>query len=62
MKQMTKPQKRHKLGKLEYNLRLYGALRRANQDWHPQNDMAARPFPRAIQMQTVNACQAACKM
>ncbi len=62
MKQMTKPQKRHKLGKLEYNLRLYGAMRRANQDWHPQNDMAARPFPRAIQMQTVNACQAACKM
>ena len=51
-----------KMTKLGYSWRLYGGLRAANRNYSPRNDMAAYPFPRAIQLQTINACQAACKM
>ena len=55
------PQKK-KLTRLGYSWRMYGGLRAANQAYSRADDMAAYPFPRAIQLQTVNACQAACKM
>src|SRR5687767_9492309 len=51
-----------KLGKLGYSLRLYGGLRAANKDYSRERDMEKHPFPRAIQLQTINACQAACTM
>jgi radical SAM protein with 4Fe4S-binding SPASM domain len=51
-----------KMGKLQYSLRLYGGLRAANRQYSARHDMAVYPFPRAIQLQTINACQAACKM
>lgn len=51
-----------KLGKLGYQLHLYGTFRAGNRDYSPARDMAAHPFPRYIQLQTINACQAACKM
>ncbi len=51
-----------KIGKLGYSLRLYGKLRAANKRYSASGDMAAHPFPGVIQLQTINACQAACKM
>lgn len=51
-----------KMTKLGYSWRLYGGLRAANRHYSRQDDMAAYPFPRAIQLQTINACQAACRM
>lgn len=54
-----KPRKMTKLG---YSLRLYGGLRATNRKYSPDRDMAACPFPVAIQLQTINACQAACTM
>jgi MoaA/NifB/PqqE/SkfB family radical SAM enzyme len=53
---------RKKLGRLGYWTRLYGTLRRANRLYSPAQDMARAPFPKVIQLQTINACQAACKM
>lgn len=53
---------RKKLGRLGYWSRMYGTLRRANRLYSRERDMAASPFPRVIQLQTINACQAACKM
>jgi radical SAM protein with 4Fe4S-binding SPASM domain len=50
------------LEKLRYMNRLYGGMRRANRAWSREQDMAASPFPRAIQLQTLNACQASCVM
>ena len=50
------------VSKWRYMHRLYGGMRRANRAWSPVTDMAATPFPRAIQLQTLNACQAACVM
>jgi radical SAM protein with 4Fe4S-binding SPASM domain len=50
------------LTQLRYAHRLYGGLRAANQDYSPDDDMARYPFPRAIQLQTINACQASCVM
>ena len=50
------------LTQLRYAHRLYGGLRRANRDYSPDDDMARYPFPRAIQLQTINACQASCVM
>lgn len=50
------------LAKLRYMHRLYGGMRAARLAWSPERDMAALPFPRAIQLQTINACQAACVM
>jgi hypothetical protein len=53
---------RKKLGRIGYWSRLYGTLRRANRSYSLDDDMARSPFPRVIQLQTINACQAACKM
>lgn len=49
-------------GSLAYAARLYGAYREANARYSPAHDMAASPFPRWIQFQTINACQASCRM
>lgn len=54
--------KHRKLTKLGYWYRVYRMLRRANQAYSPAEDMKAKPFPTVIQLQTINACQAACKM
>src|SRR5688500_10016115 len=51
-----------KLTTLQYQLRVYGGLRAASRRYSPQHDMAASPFPRWIQLQTINACQASCRM
>ncbi|HVE80461.1 MAG TPA: radical SAM/SPASM domain-containing protein [Gemmatimonadaceae bacterium] len=51
-----------KLGTLGYQLELYGSFRRAVRRYSPERDMAAAPFPTTIQLQTINACQAACVM
>ena len=51
-----------KLGKYGYLARFYGKLRAANRAYSPTHDMAARPFPTVIQLQTINACQASCRM
>ncbi len=51
-----------KLGKWGYQLRTYGKLRAANRAYDRERDMARMPFPKAIQLQTVNACNAACTM
>lgn len=48
--------------KLRYMHRLYGGMRQARRAWTPHGDMAALPFPRLVQLQTLNACQAACVM
>jgi radical SAM protein with 4Fe4S-binding SPASM domain len=53
---------RKKLGRIGYWTRLYRGLRRANRAYSRDLDMAALPFPKVIQLQTINACQAACKM
>ena len=53
---------RARLGQLQYSRRLYWGLRRGNLAYSVRDDMAASPFPRLIQLQTINACQAACKM
>jgi radical SAM protein with 4Fe4S-binding SPASM domain len=45
-----------------YRWRLYSKLRAANRAWSPTRDMARRPFPAVIQLQTINACNAACTM
>jgi radical SAM protein with 4Fe4S-binding SPASM domain len=51
-----------KLGKWGYQWRTYGKLRAANRAYDPGQDMAKLPFPMAIQLQTINACNAACTM
>jgi radical SAM protein with 4Fe4S-binding SPASM domain len=51
-----------KLTSLGYQVRLYAGLRRAVRRYSRAHDMAALPFPSAIQLQTINACQAACIM
>jgi radical SAM protein with 4Fe4S-binding SPASM domain len=50
------------LEEVRYNKRLYGGLAKANAHYSPTSDMARMPFPQAIQLQTINACQAACIM
>jgi radical SAM protein with 4Fe4S-binding SPASM domain len=50
------------LSKFGYERRLYGRFRAASRKYSAVNDMAALPFPRSIQLQTINACQAACQM
>lgn len=45
-----------------YQLSLYGGYRAAVRRYSPEHDMAASPFPQFIQLQTLNACQAACTM
>src|SRR3989304_557757 len=50
------------LKELGYQLHLYGKLRAAHARYSPARDMAAAPFPWLIQLQTINACQAACLM
>jgi len=47
---------------LAYQLQLYGGLRKRNALYSREHDMAAAPFPRIIQLQTINACNAACAM
>src|SRR6185437_3344247 len=47
---------------LVYHARFYGGLRAANQAYSEAHDMAAAPFPRLVQLQTINACQASCTM
>jgi MoaA/NifB/PqqE/SkfB family radical SAM enzyme len=56
------PAARATLDKLRYLHRLYGGMREARLAWSPDDDMAALPFPRAVQLQTLNACQASCVM
>lgn len=51
-----------KMGKWRYQYRLYGKMREANRKYSATEDMAAIPFPMGVQLQTVNACQAACRM
>jgi radical SAM protein with 4Fe4S-binding SPASM domain len=51
-----------KLSTLGYQVRLYAGLRRAVRRYSRTHDMAALPFPSVIQLQTINACQAACIM
>lgn len=53
---------RGKLKELGYQLNLYGKLRATHRRYSLAHDMAAVPFPLAIQLQTINACQAACVM
>lgn len=50
------------LEEISYNKRLYGGLAKANRHYSQTRDMASFPFPQAIQLQTINACQAACIM
>ncbi|MGH7625941.1 MAG: radical SAM protein [Gemmatimonadaceae bacterium] len=47
---------------LVYHARFYGGLRAANRVYSEAHDMAAAPFPRLVQLQTINACQASCTM
>jgi MoaA/NifB/PqqE/SkfB family radical SAM enzyme len=47
---------------LAYQLQAYLPLRRRNAQYSRERDMAAAPFPRLIQLQTINACNAACAM
>lgn len=51
-----------RLAQIAYPVRFYGSLRRVTRMHDPERDMAAHPFPRVIQLQTINACQAACTM
>lgn len=51
-----------KLAQITYPLRFYGTLRRVTRMHDRERDMADHPFPRVIQLQTINACQAACTM
>lgn len=50
------------LTSLGYQLKLYGSYRKAVRQYSHEHDMAAAPFPGFIQLQTLNACQAACTM
>jgi len=50
------------LGTWGYRWRLYSKLRAANHAWSRERDMARQPFPAVIQLQTINACNAACTM
>jgi radical SAM protein with 4Fe4S-binding SPASM domain len=50
------------LRSLEYQLTVYGNYRRAVRRYSREHDMAAMPFPGLVQLQTINACQAACTM
>jgi radical SAM protein with 4Fe4S-binding SPASM domain len=51
-----------RLAQLQYTHRLVAGFRRANRRYSPERDMAACPFPQWIQLQTINACNAACVM
>ncbi len=50
------------LGTMGYQARFYRELRAANRAYSPRSDMAGAPFPRLVQLQTINACNAACVM
>jgi len=55
----------HRSGRLDelvYYARFYGGLRAANRAYSKARDMAAAAFPRLVQLQTINACQASCTM
>ena len=56
------PERKKKLSGLGYQLHAFGGLRRRNALYSRDADMAAAPFPRLIQLQTINACNAACAM
>jgi radical SAM protein with 4Fe4S-binding SPASM domain len=56
------PTARATMAKLRYMHRLYGGMREARLAWTPEDDMAALSFPRLVQLQTLNACQASCVM
>lgn len=51
-----------RLARFAYPLRFYGSLRRVTRLHDRERDMADHPFPRIVQLQTINACQAACTM
>lgn len=53
---------RSTLQSLQYQFAVYGSYRRAVRRYSPARDMAAAPFPGLVQLQTINACQAACTM
>jgi len=53
---------RARVDSMGYAMQLYGAYRRAVRQYSAVDDMAATPFPRYIQLQTINACQASCTM
>lgn len=50
------------LRRWQYAYRIYGQMRQGNRKYSRTRDMAAQPFPRGIQLQTINACNAACQM
>ncbi len=50
------------LTQLAYQWHFYHGMRAASRAWSPEHDMAALPFPKGIQLQTINACQASCAM
>ena len=50
------------LEEVRYAKRAFGGLAKANASYTRAADMAAFPFPQSIQLQTINACQAACIM
>lgn len=50
------------INQLAYQWRFYNGMRSASRAWSPEHDMADFPFPKGIQLQTINACQAACIM
>jgi radical SAM protein with 4Fe4S-binding SPASM domain len=56
------PIRSRKLSKLGYQWRVYGGFHAANRAYSPEEDMARHAFPRTLQLQTINACQAACTM
>lgn len=51
-----------KLSSFGYSARLYGSYWRANRRYSPARDVEGTPFPRWIQLQTINACNASCVM
>lgn len=51
-----------KVSQLGYSMNIYSGFRGRNLAYSPESDMAAAPFPKWIQLQTINACQASCLM
>lgn len=53
---------RSQLASLAYAGRLYGTYWRANLDYDARAGALRHPFPRYVQFQTIDACQARCRM
>jgi radical SAM protein with 4Fe4S-binding SPASM domain len=54
--------RKQRLGRIGYLWRINRLLRGPVAKYSPKRDMAALPFPKVIQLQTINACQASCTM